>query len=230
MFNLARKRGKAKVKISDKRKAVMDRVVDAYNEDFDVKMSVIQDLIPLGLKAVCEELQNEVDRLAGKKYCRDGENARWGSQPGSVYLRNEKFPVRVPRVRNLGTNAEVPLKTYGRLQEPFDDDGSILKRLLHGLSTHKYRESSALAAEAFGISASNLSKRFKRCSADKLKSLQERSLAEYDFVAIFMDAKRYAKDGVMSRWASRCRARRSYWGSNRPTARTPMPLANGLIG
>jgi transposase-like protein len=197
MFNLARKRGKAKVKISDKRKAVMGRIVDAYSEEFDIRLSVIQDLIPLGLKAVAEELQGEVRRLAGDKHDRGGDNARWGSQDGSIYLRNEKFPVRVPRVRNTRTNEEVPLETYRRLQTPFDDDGSILKRLLHGLSTHKYRESSALAAEAFGVSASNLSKRFKRCSAQKLKSLQERSLAGHDVVAVFIDAKRYAKDGII---------------------------------
>ena len=70
-------------------------------------------------------------------------------------------------------------------------------RLLHGLSTHKYDESSALAAEAFGISASSLSKRFKRGSAKKLKELQTRSLGVYDIVAIFIDAKRYAEDGLM---------------------------------
>ena len=198
MFNLARKRGKAKVKINDKRKAAMDRVVDAYSEEFDVRLSVIQDLIPLGLKAVAEELQNEVRRLAGEKHGRVGNNSRWGSQNGSVYLRNEKFAVQVPRVRNIRTNEEIPLEAYRRLQSPFDDDGSILRRLLHGLSTHKYQESSALASEAFGISASNLSKRFKRCSTERLKNLQERSLAGQDVVAVFIDAKRYAKDGVMA--------------------------------
>lgn len=103
MYNLARKRGKAKVKISDKRKTAMDRIVDAYSEDFDIRLSVIQDLIPLGLKAVAEELQGEVQRLAGEKHARGGDNARWGSQDGSIYLRNEKFPMRVPRVRNTQT-------------------------------------------------------------------------------------------------------------------------------
>ena len=197
-FNVARKRGKSKVKISDKRKAAMTRIVDAYSEEPDVRLSVIQSLIPLGLKAVAEELQNEVKQLAGVKYNRNGDNARWGSQAGSIYLRDEKFPIRVPRVRNTSTNEEVALDSYRRLQRPFDDDGNILKRLLHGLSTHKYQESSSLAAEAFGISASNLSKRFKKCSADKLKSLQERSLSEYDVVAVFIDGKRYAQDGVMA--------------------------------
>jgi transposase-like protein len=91
----------------------------------------------------------------------------------------------------------VPLEAYRRLQTPFDYDNGALKRLLYGLSTHRYEESSALAAEAFGISPSNLSKRFKRCSADKLKELQECPLKQYDFVAIFIDAKRYADDGLM---------------------------------
>lgn len=196
-FTVAKTRGKAKSKISEKRQAAMGRLVDGYSEDFDVRMAVIQDLIPLGLKAVAEELQGEVKRLAGEKHRRGGDNTRWGSQNGSVYLRDQKFAVRVPRVRNVRVNEEVPLETYQRLQRPFDDDTGVLRRLLQGLSTHKYHESASLAAEAFGISASNLSKRFTRCAADKLQQLQERSLVGQDVVAIFIDAKRYAQDGIM---------------------------------
>jgi transposase-like protein len=51
--------------------------------------------------------------------------------------------------------------------------------------------------ETFGISASNLSKRFKEKTAGLLKELQTRSLGEHDIVVIFIDAKRYAKDGLM---------------------------------
>ena len=197
MYNVPKKRGKSKIKISVKREAVMQRIMDSYSEDFDVKMSVIQDLIPLGLKAVADELQNEVIRLAGQKHSRGGDNARWGRQNGSVYLRDQKFPIRVPRVRDVAANQEMPLKAYQRLQQPFDDNGDAMRRLLHGLSTHKYHESSSLAAEAFGISASNLSKKFKRCSGDQLKTLLNRSLAPYDIAAVFIDAKRYADDGIM---------------------------------
>jgi putative transposase len=194
--NVSRKRGKSKIKINDKRKAAMNKIADSYSEDFDVKMSVIQELIPLGLKMVAEELQNEVTRLAGERYSRGGNNARWGRQNGSVYLRDQKFPVSVPRVRNTVAGHEVELETYQRLQRPCNDD-TAMSRLLHGLSTHKYHESSSLAAEVFGISASNLSKKFKKCSGDKLKELQTRSLSGYDIVAIFIDAKRYAKNGIV---------------------------------
>jgi len=195
--NVARKRGKAKIKISDKRKAATDRIVDSYSEDFDVKMAVIQELIPLGLKEVGKMLQNEVRELAGDKHSREGNNARWGFQDGSVYLRDQKFPIKVQRIRNVEAGEEVPLQSYQGLQKPFDDHGGAFKRLLHGLSTHQYEESSSLAAEAFGISASSLSKQFKRGSANKLRELQSRSLGQDDFVAIFIDAKRYADDGIV---------------------------------
>ena len=185
--NVSKKRGKSKIKISDKREAVMRRMGDSYSEDFDVKITVIQELIPLGLKAVADELQEEVKKLAGEKHSRGGSassnNARWGRQQGSVYLRDQKFPISVPRVRDVAANREVPLETYRGLQRPFDDDEGAMCRLLHGLSTHKYHESAALAAEAFGISASSLSKRFKRGSADKLRQLQTRSLAREDIAA-----------------------------------------------
>jgi len=87
--NIAKRRGKAKVKISSKREAAMQRIMDSYSEDINTKISVIQDLIPLGLKAVAEELKAEVMRLAGEKHSRAGNNARWGHQDGSVYLQDQ---------------------------------------------------------------------------------------------------------------------------------------------
>jgi transposase-like protein len=195
--SVAKTRGTAKRKISEQRVAVQQRIMESYSEDMDVKMAVIQELIPLGLQAVAEHLQQEVKQLVGEKHQRVGDNARWGRQNGSVYLRDQKFPIQVPRVRDLTANRAVPLATYRRLQQPFEEDRDVVRRLLHGLSTHKSQESSALAAEAFGLSASTLSKQFRRGSAQKLQHLQTRSLAGVDIVAIFLDAKRYAQDGVM---------------------------------
>ncbi len=192
-MKLFEKRGRV---LLEKREAAMKKIMDSYSEDFDVKLSVIQELIPLGLKAVGEELTNEVIRLAGEKHSRGGNNARWGRQNGSVYLRDQKFPIRVPRVHNVAGNQEIPLEAYQRLQKPFNDEESMC-RLLHGLSTHKYHENSSLAAETFGISASNLSKKFKKCSGDKLQQLQNRSLKQHDILAIFIDAKRYTNDGII---------------------------------
>lgn len=68
-----------------------------------VALAMIQALIPLGLQAVEDALQQEVLALAGPRYAHaDGRPAiaRWGSQAGSVFLADQKLPLSVPRVRN----------------------------------------------------------------------------------------------------------------------------------
>ena len=80
--------------------------------ELDSRVEMIQALIPLGLKAVGELLQEEVTALAGERYRREGGlpgQARWGSQGGSVYLADQKVSVRVPRVRDTRRDQEVPL-------------------------------------------------------------------------------------------------------------------------
>lgn len=196
-YNVTKSRGKAKIKVSKKREAVMNKILESYSEEQDMTIAVIQELIPLGLKAVGEELQREVQALAGKRYQRGGEISRWGSQAGSVYLRDQKLPIMVPRVRDSKANQEIRLASYEKLQRPFDGDRQTFLKLLNGLSTHKYRQSAELVPEVFGISASNVSKRFRFQSAQRLEQLQSRSLAEHDLVAIFIDGKRYAQDGLL---------------------------------
>jgi hypothetical protein len=81
----------------------------------DGRVELIQALIPLGLEAVQELLQQEVAALAGARYQRgDGVPGygRWGSQAGSVYLADQKVAVSVPRVRDVRRDQEVPLTTY----------------------------------------------------------------------------------------------------------------------
>jgi transposase-like protein len=197
MDSIAKKRRKWKVKVKERRQALKQMLELGQINDIDVKVALIQALIPEGLKAVNEKLQAEVIALAGEKHRHGKENVRWGDQPGSVYLSDQKVPILVPRVRNKMRNSEVALQYYQKFQEPYQGDEQVFKKLLNGLSTHKYRESAELVPEVFGISASNLSRRFKYASSLKLKQLQERRLERYDFVAIVIDGKRFAEDGLM---------------------------------
>ena len=48
----------------------------------DSRLELIQWLIPLGLKAVEEELQREVEQLVDGGETRNPENRRWGRNPG----------------------------------------------------------------------------------------------------------------------------------------------------
>ena len=197
MKSIAGKGRTWKRKVSDRRKALKEMRELARIDDVDVKVSMIQALIPIGLEEVGKSLQKEVLRLAGEEGRHGKTNVRWGSQPGSVYLSDQKVPIEVPRVRNKAYNIEIPLECYRKLQEPLKDDELVYKRLLNGLSTHKYRESSELSSEVFGISPSSVSRRFKRATEAKLRELQERRLDGYDFIAVFVDGKRYADDGLV---------------------------------
>lgn len=84
------------------------------------RIAMIQALIPLGLRAVEVELQLEVSQLVGgAKHERTGGSLkRWGRNPGSVFLGDQKVRVNVPRVRNTERNQEVPLKSYESFQNP----------------------------------------------------------------------------------------------------------------
>jgi len=166
-------------------------------DDLDVKVSLIQSLIPLGLESVRKELQNELVRLAGEKGLHGKKNVRWGRQWGSVYLLDQKVPIKVPRVRNKNYNIEIPLEAYQKLQHPYKGNEQAMKRLLNGLSMNKYAESSEIVPEVFGLSASNMSRRFKMSTAAKLKRLMTRDLSGYDFTTILVDGKRFAEEGIV---------------------------------
>lgn len=169
-------------------------------EELDARVEMIQALIPVGLQAVEEELQRAVTELAGPRYQRgpaDRRYYRWGGEVGSVYLADQKVPVRVPRVRDVHANAEVRLPAYARLQEPRGADTHLLGRVLRGLGCRNYRETAALVPEVFGLSASTVSRRFIRASGRRLQELQERDLAGYDVVALFLDGKSFGDDEIV---------------------------------
>ena len=177
------------------------QVVDNLSEEgFDVGITLIQELIPIGLMAVNDILQQEVTKLAGARYNRMKEKrdiVRWGGQLGSVYLQDTKVKVRVPRVRNRKTDKEVVLSNYRKLQEPLDGDKNLLVKVLNGLSCHKYSEAAQKVPEVFGLSASSVSKRFIRASARRLKDFNCRRLENYDIVAIVVDGKTFAKEQMV---------------------------------
>ena len=116
------------------------------------RVALIQMLIPLGLKAIEDILQEEITSLVGGRYSReDNSLQRWGSNPGSVYLGDQKVSVKVPRVRDSKINKEVSLKSYEDLQSPQLINDLVMKRVIHGLSTRKYEEATLSIPETFEL-------------------------------------------------------------------------------
>jgi putative transposase len=184
-----------KVKAIHKDDATPETPLEEELGALDTRIALIQALIPLGLDAVAEELQEEVSRLAGDRYTRkdtQNPNRRWGSQQGSVYLSDQKVPLSVPRVRNVVTDEEVSLQTYHHLQRPRRMDEGLLLRMIKGIATRSYQACAEAIPKAFGLSSSTVSRRFIKASAEKLKQFRKRSLAQYDLVALFIDGKTFA--------------------------------------
>jgi transposase-like protein len=157
-------------------------------------------LIPIGLAAFVEEVERELQSLVGERYARKGRQpglVRWTRQRGSIYLADQKLRVTVPRVRDQVQNAEVRLRTYERFQEPRALDAGLLQKVLGGLATREYARCTEAVPEAFGLSASTVSRRFQRASARQLQALGDRPLDGYDLVAVVLDGKRFAADEMV---------------------------------
>jgi transposase-like protein len=161
---------------------------------------MIQALIPLGLRAVEEALQAEVAALAGPRYAHHDprpEVVRWGKQPGSIYLADQKLPITVPRVRDRRAQQEVPLATYAQFQTPRAHDVGLFRRVLGGLSCREYEAAAEAVPEAFGLARSSVSRRFIRASAGELRRLAERRLDDAEWLVLVLDGKAFAGDQLV---------------------------------
>ena len=188
------KRKKTKVKMFDRNKMAE---ITLASETTNGRLEVIRALVPLGLETLHQMLVQELDDLTGKKHKHDQGLNRWGWQPGSVYMGEEKFRIEVPRVRDTVKNTEVRLKSHEALQKPREVDEQVMKKILLGISTRRYEETAQTLPEAFGLSASSVSRKTIRASAKKMRELMERRLDREDFVAVFIDGKSFGEDGIV---------------------------------
>lgn len=172
------------------------KVIDgeAYQAlELDTKVTLIRELIPLGLMHVQALLDEEVTRLAGARYARKagaGLGMRHGSNTGTVKLAGQRLALRVPRVRDV--HGEIALGSYAALQSSGELDEVLLRRVLYGISCRNYEAAAQAIPGAIGLSSSSVSRGFVAVSSAKLRAFQERDLAGEDYVALFIDGKTFA--------------------------------------
>ena len=199
MRSVLKVKGNGKIKTLD-RGRVMAPGGTGVDVNLDLRIEMIQALIPLALNEVNQMLQEDLELLTGRKYGRAGGQPglyRWGEQWGSVYLSDQKVAVKVPRVRDVVRKTAVPLPSYQGLQNARRANDLALAKVLKGLSCRDYESCVEAVPETFGLSASTVSRRFKRASMKKLQELAERDLSGYDLVAIFLDGKTFGEDEMV---------------------------------
>ena len=171
---------------------------DYAGMDLNTRVELIRALIPMGLISVYEELDREVDRLAGERHSRkeaQGLGNRHGSNRGTVKLGGQKIPVHVPRVRKGGE--EIPLESYRRLHRGGEPNEVLLRRVLYGISCRNYEAAAESVPGAIGLSSSTVSRQFIEASAEELRKFREKDLSTYDIAVIFIDGKTFAEDTMV---------------------------------
>ena len=161
-------------------------------ESVDSTVALIQALIPLGLKAVGEALNDEVTappwRASGTVAAAGALGRSGGAGSGARSPSwTRQLPVTYQRGRDRLQTTEIPLPTYQQLQQPRAADTGRFRKVLEGLSCRRYAACAEAVPAAFGLSPSTGSRRFIRASATKL----------YDFVALLLDGKTFAEDTIL---------------------------------
>ena len=171
------------------------------SEDTTSKLALVKHYLELNILLVNELLEEEVRSLAGERYSRDkpheGRYSRWGTNPGSVRIGEEKVNIAVPRVYDQESGENVSLNSYKDLRATEADEYRLMKGMLHGLSTNDYGKVIRSFADSFGLSRSSVSNRFIEQSKEAVKEFNERDLSMNNFIALYIDGKYLAKEQMV---------------------------------
>lgn len=177
---------------------ILENKFENADGPIDTQHLLISTLLPPAVKMFIEELEKEVDKLCGDRYRHTADpHHRWGSQKGSIVLDNQHLAIERPRVRNAATGTEAKLQTYEDFQDPKLFEQQVFAEGMKKVSQRDYEKGLSTIANSFGFKKSSISRKWIKSTAKKLDELQNRSLAELDIRAVFIDGKRFHKQGVI---------------------------------
>jgi putative transposase len=172
-----------------------------FEQPLEIKVSMLEQHLTICQLVINQILDEEVARLCGERYSHnkpnEGRYYRYGFNPGSTRIGENKLKIDVPRVFNSENKKFQTLETYNELKKLEEPDDFVINGVLHGLSTRDYKQVINYLEEGFGLSKSSVSKRFIEATEEKLKEFEQRDLSQYDFVAMFIDGKYLAKQQMI---------------------------------
>lgn len=162
------------------------------------KADLFQNISEVALRIFMQLIQEEVDNKAGKRYTHSKEGYdRYGSNPGSIQLGEERVPIQVPRLLNKQENRTESPEVYKECKQLTAPDERILKKIALGISQKDYEEVTRTLTESFGLSQSTVARKFKQKSRQILEDYDQRDLGNHDFVALFIDGKYLKREQVV---------------------------------
>jgi len=148
--------------------------------------------VVLGLELTALMMQDEVERLCGRRYEHQAERGatRHGRQRGVISIAGQKIAIDRPRVRST---SELPLEVYGMARREDAMPAAVLARMVRGVSCRDYQGVIESVTDGFGVKRSSVSRAFTAASVKKIAEVSERHLDDTRFPVVFIDGIGWAE-------------------------------------
>lgn len=170
-------------------------------QSMETQISLFGNFLEVAKILANQMLEDEIKEKAGERYDREkpssGRYSRWGSNPGSIRIGEEKVKIKVPRIHNNQSLTTESPESYQKLRSIELPSESLMKKIILGLSQHDYQEVVKMGIESFGLSQSAVSKAFIEESSKALEEFEKRDLGLYDFIALVIDGKYLSKENTV---------------------------------
>lgn len=171
------------------------------NQSLETQISLFSNYLEVAKILANQMLEEEVKEKAGERYNREkpssGRYSRWGSNPGSIRVGEEKVKIKVPRIHDNQSLVTESPGSYQKLRSIELPSEALMKKIILGLSQHDYQEVVKMGIESFGLSQSTVSKAFIEESTKALEEFEKRDLGLYDFIALVLDGKYLSKENIV---------------------------------
>lgn len=154
-----------------------------------VQGNLEQELRGIALEVMRAVMEFEVSSIVGAKgkHHLGRSHHRWGTNPGSVVIDGTKVRCAIPRVVERESRQATPLVSH----RSFGQVGALVRRayrdLIRGISTRRYSEGVESFLAGHGISASTVSRRMVKATAQRVEELFTRALGETDIAVLMID-------------------------------------------
>ena len=152
--------------------------------------AAIDDVIDVtGRSCIQAILESSAEQLAGTRSPgrRSGDIRYHGHQEGIVHLKERKLRVSKPRLRHK-TQGEVEVPAYQAMRTRPRLADRMMRIMIDGVSTRRYKDVIPEMAESVGISKSAVSRANIEAGEKLLKELAERRFDQVEILIIYLDA------------------------------------------
>jgi transposase-like protein len=172
-----------------------------FRQPINTQLEVLSNHLAICKAVVNSLLEGDVEAKAGPRYAHNkpngGQYSRWGTNPGSVRIGNQKLPIEVPRIKDNTSGKATNTSLYSRLKDLPAQRQEMVMSVLKGLSMRDYSGVADQLLDSFGLSPASISRSFIERSKKAVEEFERRSFADQRWVGLFVDGKSLASEQMI---------------------------------